>query len=375
MGGNVFGRNFVLVSFGESHGKCVGAVVDGCPAGLPLSEKDVQEELDKRRPGQSVVATSRREEDRVEILSGVFEGYTTGAPICMVVWNADVDSSVYYELRYKPRPGHADYTAMVRYGGFNDFRGGGRLSGRVTASFVMGGAVAKKLLREVLNVNVEAYTVKIGRVEARKISEEGVKRRYENPVRCPDPEAAARMVEVIEEARSKGDSVGGVVECRVTGLPPGVGNPVFDTLEGDISKALFAIPAVKAVEFGSGVKASDMTGSTHNDPFTFRDGRVVTETNNAGGILGGISSGMPIVCRVTFKPTPSISKPQKTVDLLKGEETVIEVKGRHDPCVVPRAVPVVEAMVALVLADHAVTLGLIPPVIGGKHGGKPGGRD
>ncbi|MEM1659132.1 MAG: chorismate synthase [Candidatus Jordarchaeales archaeon] len=375
MGGNVFGRNFVLVSFGESHGKCVGAVVDGCPAGLPLSEKDVQEELDKRRPGQSVVATSRREEDRVEILSGVFEGYTTGAPICMVVWNADVDSSVYYELRYKPRPGHADYTAMVRYGGFNDFRGGGRLSGRVTASFVMGGAVAKKLLREVLNVNVEAYTVKIGRVEARKISEEGVKRRYENPVRCPDPEAAARMVEVIEEARSKGDSVGGVVECRVTGLPPGVGNPVFDTLEGDISKALFAIPAVKAVEFGSGVKASDMTGSTHNDPFTFRDGWVVTETNNAGGILGGISSGMPIVCRVTFKPTPSISKPQKTVDLLKGEETVIEVKGRHDPCVVPRAVPVVEAMVALVLADHAVTLGLIPPVIGGKHGGKPGGRD
>lgn len=372
MGGNVFGRNFVLVSFGESHGKCVGAVVDGCPAGLPLTEKDVQEELDKRRPGHSVVATSRKEEDRVEILSGVFEGYTTGAPICMVVWNADVDSSVYYELRYKPRPGHADYTAMVRYGGFNDFRGGGRLSGRVTASFVMGGAVAKKLLREVLNVSVEAYTVKIGRVEARNVSEEGVRRRYENPVRCPDPEAAAKMVEVIEEARSKGDSVGGVVECRVTGLPPGVGNPVFDTLEGDISKALFAIPAVKAVEFGSGVKASEMTGSTHNDPFTFRGGRVVTETNNAGGILGGLSSGMPIVCRVTFKPTPSISKPQKTVDLLRGEETVIEVKGRHDPCVVPRAVPVVEAMVALVLADHAVTLGLIPPVIGGKHGGRRG---
>lgn len=372
MGGNVFGRNFVLVSFGESHGKCVGVVVDGCPAGLPLTEKDVQEELDKRRPGHSVVATSRKEEDRVEILSGVFEGYTTGAPICMVVWNADVDSSVYYELRYKPRPGHADYTAMVRYGGFNDFRGGGRLSGRVTASFVMGGAVAKKLLREVLNVSVEAYTVKIGRVEARNVSEEGVRRRYENPVRCPDPEAAAKMVEVIEEARSKGDSVGGVVECRVTGLPPGVGNPVFDTLEGDISKALFAIPAVKAVEFGSGVKASEMTGSTHNDPFTFRGGRVVTETNNAGGILGGLSSGMPIVCRVTFKPTPSISKPQKTVDLLRGEETVIEVKGRHDPCVVPRAVPVVEAMVALVLADHAVTLGLIPPVIGGKHGGRRG---
>ncbi|MBS7288690.1 MAG: chorismate synthase [Candidatus Freyarchaeota archaeon] len=364
MGGNVLGKNFVLVSFGESHGRCVGAVVDGCPAGLPLSERDVQEELDRRRPGQSTVTTSRGEEDRVEILSGVFEGYTTGAPICMVVWNVDVDSSRYYEFRDKPRPGHADYTARVRYGGFNDFRGGGRLSGRVTASFVMGGAVAKKLLREVLGISVEAYTVKIGKVEAGMVSDEGVKRRYDNQVRCPDPEAAARMVKIIEEARRMGDSVGGVVECRVTGLPPGVGNPVFDTLEGDISKALFAIPAVKAVEFGSGVRAAEMTGSEHNDPFTIMDGRIVTETNNAGGILGGISSGMPIVCKVTFKPTPSISKPQKTVDLLRREETIIEVWGRHDPCVVPRAVPVVEAIVALVLADHAVTLGLIPPVVG-----------
>jgi len=366
LGGNVLGKNFVLVSFGESHGKCVGAVVDGCPAGLPLSEKDIQEDLDRRRPGQSTVTTSRAEEDKVEILSGVFEGYTTGAPICMVVWNFDVDSSKYYEFRDKPRPGHADYTARVRYGGFNDFRGGGRLSGRVTASFVMGGAVAKKLLREVLGVRVEAYTVKIGGVEAREVSDAGIERRYENPVRCPDFEAATRMIEVIEDVRRRGDSVGGVVECRVIGLPPGVGSPVFDTLEGDISRALFAIPAVKAVEFGSGVRAAELTGSAHNDPFTIRSGKIVTETNNAGGILGGISSGMPIVCRVTFKPTPSISKPQKTVDLTRGEETTIEVKGRHDPCIVPRAIPVVEAMVALVLADHAVTLGLIPPVIGGK---------
>ncbi len=363
MGGNTLGRNFVLVSFGESHGKCVGAVVDGCPAGLPLSEEDIQAELDRRKPGQSHITTSRAEADKVEILSGVFEGYTTGAPICMVIWNVDVDSTMYYELRDKPRPGHADYTAKVRYGGFNDFRGGGRFSGRVTASLVMGGAVAKKILGEVLGVKVEAYTVKIGNVEVKKVDEEGVRRRYDNPIRCPDPDATSKMVEVIEEARRRGDSVGGVVECRVTGLPAGVGNPIFDTLEGDLSKALFSIPAVKAVEFGSGVKAAEMYGSAHNDPFILKDDKILTETNNAGGILGGISSGMPIICKVTFKPTPSIAKPQRTVDLSRGEESIIEIKGRHDPCVVPRAVPVVEATVSVVLVDHAITLGLIPPVI------------
>ncbi|MHA1606105.1 MAG: chorismate synthase [Candidatus Freyarchaeota archaeon] len=363
LGGNVFGKNFVLVSFGESHGKCIGAVVDGCPAGLELSEEDVQRELDRRRPGGGGISTSRVEMDKVEILSGVFDGYTTGAPICMIVWNTDVDSSVYYEIKDKPRPGHADYTARVRYGGFNDFRGGGRFSGRVTVSLVMGGAVAKKVLEEVLGVRVEAYTIKIGGVSAPEVSDEGIAERYGNPVRCPDPDAAARMVKVIEKARSQGDSVGGVVECRVTGLPPGVGNPIFNSLEGDLSKALFSIPAVKAVEFGSGVKAADMWGSSHNDPFRLEDGKVVTESNNAGGILGGISTGMPIKCRVTFKPTPSISKPQKTVDLSRMEEVFIRVKGRHDPCIVPRAVPVVEAVVSMVLVDHAITLGLIPPVL------------
>jgi chorismate synthase len=361
---NSLGKTFRVTSFGESHGRCIGAVVDGCPAGLLLEPSDVQHELDRRRPGQSGVTTARREGDEVEILSGVFNGRTTGAPICMIVWNRDRDSSGYEERRWTPRPGHADWTAHIRYGGFNDYRGGGRFSGRITAGYVMAGAIAKKLLSSTLNTEVLAHTKEISGIEAPDCSVDSIRENVEsNPVRCAEPETAGLMLEALEKAKSEGDSVGGVVECFAINLPPGVGDPVFDTLEGDLAKALFAIPAVKTVEFGLGAGFSSARGSKVNDAFVMRDGGVSTETNNAGGILGGISSGMPIRCLVTFKPTPSIGKTQKTVDLSKMEATTLEIEGRHDPCVVPRAVPVLESVVATVLADHALRAGLIPRVL------------
>ncbi|KON31376.1 chorismate synthase [miscellaneous Crenarchaeota group-15 archaeon DG-45] len=364
--GSTLGVAFRVTSFGESHGRCVGVVVDGCPAGLGLTEGDIQRELDRRRPGQSPVTTARAEEDRVEVLSGVFNGLTTGVPICMLVWNRAADSTEYERRRWTPRPGHADYTAHVRYGGFNDYRGGGRFSGRITAGYVMAGAVARKLLREALNVEILAHAREIGGISAGEATAEEIRCRAEgNPVRCADPEAAERMVAAISRATADGDSLGGVVECIALNMPAGVGEPVFDTLEGDLAKALLAIPAAKAVEFGLGRLFASLRGSESNDPFAADEGRVVTETNRAGGILGGISTGMPITCRVTFKPTPSIGKPQKTVDLATMRETVLETRGRHDPCVVPRAVPVVESMVAVVLCDHALRAGLIHKVLEG----------
>lgn len=362
--GNTMGMIFRVTSFGESHGRCVGALVDGCPAGLRLSEDDIQRDLSRRRPAQSPLTTSRREEDQVEILSGVFNGFTTGAPICMLVWNTAAESTEYERRRWTPRPGHADYTAHVKYGGFNDYRGGGRFSGRITAGYVMAGAVAKKLLLDALNVESIAYTMEIGGITSGEKTIETIKSRVEeNPVRCADPVASERMAKAIKKAAREGDSLGGVVECRVLNLPAGLGEPVFDTLEGDISKALFSIPAVKAVEFGLGCGFSKLKGSESNDPFIVAEGKIVTETNKAGGILGGISSGTPLACRATFKPTPSIGKPQKTVDLTTMRATTMEISGRHDPCIVPRAVPVVESMVAVVLSDHALRAGLIPRVL------------
>lgn len=352
---NSLGQRFRITSFGESHGRCVGVVVDGCPAGLSLSETDIQRELDRRRPAQGALTTSRAEEDRVELLSGVFNGHTTGAPICMLIWNRAFDSDEYERRRWTPRPGHADYTAHAKYGGFNDYRGGGRFSGRITAGYVMAGAVAKKLLREKLGVEVLAHTAEIGGVRAREPTIDEIRGNVEkNQVRCADMKAAEEMTTAIERASAEGDSLGGVVECLVLNMPIGLGEPVFDTLEGDLSKALFSIPAVKAVEFGLGREFSALRGSQSNDEYAVRDGKVVTTTNRAGGILGGLSDGMPIVCRATFKPTPSIRKPQKTVDLRSLRETTLVVEGRHDPCIVPRAVPVVEAMVAVIIADHAL---------------------
>jgi len=360
---NSFGKLFTITSFGESHGRCVGVAIDGCPAGLPLTEDDIQREIDKRRPAAGMAATGRAEEDKAEILSGTFNGHTTGAPICLLIWNKDIDSSEYEKTRFLPRPGHADYTAFIKYGGFNDFRGGGRFSGRITATFVMAGAVAKKLL-SLVGIEVLAYTIEIGGIKAETKGLDEIRGNVErNPLKCADLEAAEEMARVIEKAREESDSVGRTIEGMALNVPVGLGEPIFDTLEGDLAKALFAIPAVKGVEFGSGFSAARKRGSENNDPFTIKDGKIVTVTNNAGGILGGMSNGMPIVVRVAVKPTPSIARSQETVDMKKMQSTSLEVKGRHDTCIVPRAVAVVESMMAVTLCDFAVRAGLIPEVI------------
>jgi len=363
MSGNSIGEAFRVTSFGESHGRCVGAVVDGCPAGLKLSEEMVQEELERRRAVQAFYSTPRLEEDKVEIISGTFNGFTTGAPICMVVWNRNFDSSQYDRIRFTPRPGHADYTAYMKYGGFNDYRGGGRFSGRITVGFVMAGAVAKRVLK-LLNINVLAYTVEIAGVRAeRKGFAEALENAGKSPVGCPDLEASRRMLEAILSAREAGDSVGGVIECVALNVPAGLGEPVFDTLEGDLAKAFYAIPAVKGVEFGAGFNVSKIRGSENNDQYLLEGGRVITRTNNSGGILGGISSGMPIVCRIAIKPPSSITLEQDTVDLARMEAARLKIEGRHDACIVPRAIPVVESMMAIVLADHAIRAGIVPKAL------------
>jgi chorismate synthase len=361
--GNSLGKLFVISSFGESHGRCVGTVIDGCPAGLPITVDEIQREVDKRKPGRSIAATTRVEEDRVEILSGVFNGLTTGAPICLLIWNRDVDSSEYEKMRFLPRPGHADYTAFIKYGGFNDFRGGGRFSGRITATFVMAGAIARRLLG-LVGIEVLAYTTEIGGIKAKPAAVNEIKDTvYQSPVRCADPSAAEKMLQLIEQVREEGDSVGGIVEGTALNVPVGLGEPVFDTLEGELARTLFAVPAVKGVEFGSGFSVAEKKGSENNDPFAVSGDRIVTVTNNAGGILGGISSGMPVVVRVAIKPTSSIAKSQPTVNLENMQSTRIEVKGRHDVCIVPRAVPVVESMMAVTLCDLALRAELLPRVI------------
>ena len=365
LGCNSIGKEFVVTCFGESHGRCVGAVIDGCPAGLPLTEEDIQKELDKRLPPSQEIVSARREEDAVELLSGTYEGFTTGAPICALVWNKQVISGDYDSIKDKPRPGHADYPARIKYMGFNDYRGGGRFSGRITVAFVIAGAVAKKLL-DVFGVEVLAYTTGIGNVELQAtLSLEDVRENtYANSVRCPDPDVAEEMEETILSAKKEGDSVGGIVECVAFNLPVGVGEPIFDSLDADIAKMLFGIPAVKGVEFGVGFEAAKMRGSENNDPYVMCDDEIELLNNNAGGVLGGLSSGMPLVVRVAVKPTSSISKEQKTVDLSKMDETTIQVQGRHDPCIVPKAVPVVEASVAIVLVDQLIRGGFIPKVLG-----------
>ena len=364
MAGNSIGKEFVVTSFGESHGKIVGVVVDGCPAGLPLTEADVQAEVDKRIPKQQKIVSGRIEKDKVQILSGVFNGFTTGAPITMTVANKDVDSSDYDAMKDLPRPGHADYAARMKYGGFNDYRGSGRFSGRITVSLIMAGAVAKRLLNQV-QVDVFAYTKAIGKVKLDKsLSYEEVRsHRYETAVRCPDIDCAKKMEEAIVAARKEGDSLGGIIEIIAANVPVGVGEPLFDALDADIAKVLFSIPAVKGVEFGAGFKAAELKGSENNDAFQLLSGKVITSTNNHGGVLGGISSGMPIVVRIAVKPTPSISKEQQTVALSTMENATLRVVGRHDPCVVPKAVPAAESAVAISLADHMIRAGLIPKVL------------
>jgi chorismate synthase len=347
MPGNSFGHVFRLTTWGESHGPAVGCTVDGCPAGLPLGEEDVQRELDRRRVGQSKVSSQRQEADRVQILSGIFEGRTTGTPISMVVFNTDAKPGHYEAIKDLYRPGHADYTWDAKYG-FRDWRGGGRSSARETIGRVAGGAVARKLLAQI-GVHIFAYTLQLEELRARTIDEEEIE---QNMMRCPDPQVAALMIERVDQARRNLDSLGGIVEVRARGVPPGLGEPVFDKLQADIGKAMFSIPAIKGVEFGEGFEVARMRGSQHNDPFVRRDdGSIGTQSNHHGGILGGISTGEEIVVRLAAKPPASIARPQTTVDRA-GNPTTIEVHGRHDPTVLPRLVPIAEAMLALVLADH-----------------------
>lgn len=363
---NTLGHRLKFTLFGESHGWGVGAVLDGLPAGVPLdAAKDIQPDMDRRRPGQSLLTTQRQEADRVEVLSGLTDGHTNGNPLTMVVRNEDPQSRVYDDTRWLPRPGHSDYPAYVKYGGQNDYRGGGHFSGRMTAGMVMAGAVAKKLLAP-LGVQVRAHTTQIGAIAVEgEVPWDELPRAEQNRVRCAVPAVAARMEAAVEEARNAQDSLGGVVEGRAVGCRVGWGEPFFGGVEGEAAHLLFSIPAVKGVDFGAGFRAPAMHGSAHNDPFEVRGGKVMTTTNHAGGILGGLTTGMPVVARVAFKPASSIAREQRTFDLRTHEPAALKVKGRHDPCIVPRAVPVVEACLALTLADLAALAGDI-------GGGAPG---
>jgi chorismate synthase len=351
MSGNSFGKTFRVTTWGESHGEALGVVVDGCPAGLELSEEDIQYELDRRRPGVSEITTERKEADEVKILSGVFEGKTLGTPISMLVWNKDVDSSPYEALRHIARPGQADFSYQLKYG-IRDYRGGGRASGRETVARVAAGAIAKRILAN-RGIEIIGHVVAIGGIRAKKVSTDEIESNTErNAVRCADLEAARRMEALIKEVKEEGDSVGGIVEVIALGVPTGLGEPVFDKLDAELAKALMSIGAVKGVEIGAGFEAARLKGSEMNDEFYIKEGRIRTRTNNAGGILGGISTGEPVICRIAVKPTSSIAKSQRSVDMQKMEDVEIRIKGRHDPCICPRIVPVAEAMIALVLVDY-----------------------
>jgi chorismate synthase len=361
--GNSLGNRFVVTSFGESHGPEVGIVIDGCPAGLKVTPDEIQQELDRRHPTADAFSTKRLELDQVRVMSGIFNDHTTGAPILLSVPNLNTQSNEYEKRKYTPRPGHSDLVARLKYGGHEDYRGGGRFSARITAGFVAAGAVAKKLIGTI-GITVYAHTVEIYGIQARRVPfEQEVKLSRDNVLSCADAEAATKMTEAIAKLREHGDSAGGVIEAVACGVPVGLGEPVFDNLDGDLSKAFFAIPSVKAVEFGAGFMSARMKGSEYNDPLKATEGRIHSTTNNAGGITGGLSSGQPLICRIALRPPSSIAIPQKTVNLQTLKEEQLLIKGRFDACVVPRAIPIVEAMIALVLADHSLRAGLISPVL------------
>ena len=351
--GNTFGHIFRVTTWGESHSDAVGVVVDGCPPKLPVSVEDIQKDLDRRRPGQSDITTQRRESDRAEILSGVFDGLTLGTPLLIGVWNEDARSKDYEHMRTKFRPSHADYTYQAKYG-IRNWKGGGRASARETVGRVAAAAIAKKFLQQEYGIEIVGYVKQVWEIEAQvdpdTVSAADVE---SNIVRCPDQDVATQMIERIKDARKDGDSLGGVVEAVARNVPAGLGEPVFDKLEADLGKGILSLPACKGFEVGSGFGGVTMTGSQHNDPFYAEAGRIRTRTNFSGGIQGGISNGENIVVRAAFKPTATIMMAQETVDE-EGHATTIEGRGRHDPCVLPRAVPMVEAMMALVLMDHAL---------------------
>jgi chorismate synthase len=347
-----FGVLFRVATWGESHGGGVGVVVDGCPPRVALTAEDIQRELDRRRPGQSEIVTPRDEKDRCEILSGVFEGQTLGTPISVFVKNEDARPEAYREMESAYRPSHADFTYQAKYG-IRNWQGGGRASARETIGRVAAGAIAKKVLAQrVAALQVIAYVKSVHHIEA-VVDPETVEAKLveQSIVRCPDPKASDEMIELIKTMRKEGNSVGGVIECVARNVPVGLGEPVFDKLEADLAKAMLSLPATKGFEIGSGFAGSRMTGSEHNDLFEVREGRVGTKTNYSGGIQGGITNGEPIFFRVAFKPTATILRPQQTVSVT-GESTELKARGRHDPCVLPRAVPMVEAMTLLVLCDH-----------------------
>jgi chorismate synthase len=351
--GNSFGHLFRITTWGESHGGGVGVVVDGCPPRLALTEADIQPDLDRRRPGQSSIVTPRKETDAVQILSGTFEGQTLGTPISMMVRNEDQRSEAYSEMATKFRPSHADYTYQAKYG-IRAWPGGGRTSARETIGRVAAGAIAKKLLRERWGVEVLACVTQVQHLKANVAADEFTLAQVEsNIVRCPDTAVAEQMIQLIEQRRGEGDSVGGIVLGVARGVPPGWGEPVFDRLEADLGKAMLSLPATKAFEIGSGFGGIQLTGREHNDAFRNVDGRVRTVTNRSGGVQGGISNGETIYFRVAFKPVATVMHEQDTVDAA-GQNTTLKGRGRHDPCVLPRAVPMVEAMTALVLVDHAL---------------------
>jgi chorismate synthase len=341
MSGSVYGKIFTISTFGESHGKAVGVVVDGVTPGIELCEADIQKELDRRKPGQSSVTTPRKESDTVHIMSGVFEGKTTGTPLMLIIHNTDQRSKDYGNIKDLFRPGHADFTYLTKYG-IRDYRGSGRASGRETAGRVAAGAVAKKIL-EAKGISIQAYTVQVGDIKCASFNPEAIE---QNPVRACDPEAAVKMEERIVTLAKEGNSVGGVVECRIDGVPAGIGEPVFDKLDAELAKAVVSLGGVKGIEFGAGFGAAEMTGKEHNDEMSSQG----FESNNAGGIIGGISTGEQILFRAAVKPTSSISSQQNTVDV-EGNPVICETHGRHDPCLCPRIVPVVEAMSAIVLLD------------------------
>ncbi len=352
--GSGIGRLFRVTTFGESHGGGLGAVIEGCPPGVALDMAELQAELDRRRPGQSALVTQRKEPDQAEILSGVFEGRTLGSPIGIMVRNKDADSSAYAPFKDKFRPSHADFTTEAKYG-VRNWAGGGRASARETVARVAAGAIAKQILRAQFGVEIRAWVAAVGAIEASTVPEVVTLEAVEaNPMRCPDPAAAEAMEARVREVRKSGDTIGGVIEAAAYHVPPGLGDPVFDKLEADLAKALMSLPAAKGFESGSGFGGTTMLGSEHNDVFEPDDsGRVRTRTNRSGGIQGGISNGMPVTVRVAFKPVATIFQKQDTVGT-DGEATTIEPRGRHDPCVVPRAVPMVEAMMAIVILDHAL---------------------
>jgi len=347
---STYGKLFKISTFGESHGAAVGVILDGCPAGIDFDMEFIQSELDRRKPGQSRITTQRREADEFQVLSGTFEGKTTGTPIAMMVWNGDQRSKDYSLIAQQFRPSHADFTYHVKYGGNRDYRGGGRSSARETVARVAAGAVAKLILKQI-GVDIKAYVSQVGKLKLETPYQQlDLAEAENNAVRCPDAAMAQQMFDYIDETRKKGDSIGGIVDCVITGTPAGLGEPVFDKLHAELGKAMLSINAVKGFEYGSGFAGVEMFGSEHNDEIYLEDGVAKTKTNYSGGIQGGISNGADIYFRTAFKPVATIMQDQESIDA-EGNAVIVSGKGRHDPCVVPRAVPIIEAMAALVLVD------------------------